>query len=428
MVILPYNITFLYGAEPDSSFNSNFEALSSYINQSAVYKNDNLYISLPDTDVDYIYDHNTYNVGFWLLNQNKLKRLGVLSQDRIDKLRQIEVSKIINKNGYDETINTTVNIFDKDSYDNVELERLCNICPDNVLLKFNDQGELDDNGTNVIYLVDKSTVSYERIDADGNSYTGRVFDGKLYIEESKLGMGIQNQLAHVHLNNSDKYVNGRDILFKENFLIFKNGCLCTDCKFDFAMYNNYRVYDIDKSTDYTADGKPYHQTQNNHITILTFISDCDHLITHIDQFPNKKYVKKRLTESFYLNTDITGYKDMISEPLDFDVYDSKLYEENILDSMNAVMDYNPLLLSGLYNKNMYSVCYKGSELNKRVITLKKYKYKYIDKDNMAMKRVLDKQRVIQIPRMKFDDHHETYPIIFLNGELIYNYDENKRYT
>ena len=45
---------------------------------------------------------------------------------------------------------------------------------------------------------------------------------------------------------------------------------------------------------------------------------------------------------------------MISEPLDFDVYDSKLYEENILDSMNAVMDYNPLLLSGLYNKNMYA--------------------------------------------------------------------------
>ena len=107
MLILPYNISFLYGTEPDSSFNSNFEALRSYINKTAVVKDGEIYISLPDTSVDYTYEHNTYNVGFWLLNQNKLKRLGLLSKERIDKLRQIDVNKIVNKNGYDEMVNTT---------------------------------------------------------------------------------------------------------------------------------------------------------------------------------------------------------------------------------------------------------------------------------------------------------------------------------
>ena len=429
MLILPYNISFLYGPEPDSSFNSNFEALRSYINKTAVVKDGEIYISLPDTSVDYTYEHNTYNVGFWLLNQNKLKRLGLLSKERIDKLRQIDVNKIVNKNGYDEMVNTTVNIFDKDSYDNLELERLCNICTDNVLLKFNDKGELDDEGTNVIYLIDKSEVYYERIDVDGNQYIGRVKDGTMYVDESGLGMSIQNQLAHVHVNNTDEYVNGRDILFEENFFVFKNGCLCTDCKLDFAMYNNYRVYDIDKSTDYTADGKPYHQTQNNHITILTFLGDCDHLITHLDQFPNKKYIKQKLTESFYLNTDITGYRDMVSEPLDFDVYDSKTYDENVLDAMNSVLAYNPLLLDSLFTKYVYPVFYKGNELNEKMITLKRYKYKYINEnDKQVMKRVLSEITGFDIPRMKFDEDHETYPLIFLNGELIYNYNDLKVYT
>ena len=426
MVILPYNISFLYGSEPDYSFNSNFEALRSYINNNAVVKGQDIFITLPDTSVDYTYEHNTYNVGFWLLNQNKLKRLGVLSQERIDKLRQIDVNKIVNKDGHDEYMQTTVNIFDRDSYDNVELERLCNICPDNVLLKFNDNGELSDDGTNIIYLIDKSEVYYERTDVDGNSYIGRVKDGRLYIQEDPLGATVQNQLTHVHLNNSDEYVNGRDILFEENFLVFKNGCLCTDCKFDFAMYNNYKIYDVDKSIDYTADGKPYHQIQNNHITILTFLGNCDHLITHLDQFPNKKYVKQRLSESFFLNTDVNGYRDMISEPLDFDVYDSKLYKQNVLDSMNSVLAYNPLLLDSLFTKYVKSVCYTGKELNDKITIKKKYKYKYIEENNKrVMKRILINSRGIDIPRMRFDEDHETYPLIFLNGELIANYDELK---
>lgn len=429
MVIIPYNISFVYGTEPDYSFNSNFDALKAYINQSSVVKNGDIYISLPDTSVDFTYEHNTYNVGFWLLNQNKLKQLGLLSKERIDKLRQIEVNKIVNKNGYEEMVNTTVNIFDKDSYDNVELERLCNICPDNVLFRFDDEGKLSDDGGNVIYLIDKSEVYYERIDVDGNSYVGRVKDGELYIQDSTLGMAVQNQLTHIHLNNTDEYVNGRDILFKENFLIFKNGCLCTDCGLDLAMYNNYRVYDIDKSTDYTPDGKPYHQMQNNHITILTFLSNCDHLITHLDQFPNKKYIKKRLTESFFLNTDTTGYKDMVSEPLDFDISNSKVYKENVLDSMNSVLAYNPLLLDSLYTTYTHTVYHKGNELNAEIKTLSKYKYKYVEENgSKVMKRVLDEVNGIYIPRMKFDEDHETYPLIFLNGELIYNYDELKVYA
>lgn len=429
MVILPYNISFLYGSEPDYSFNSNFEALRSYINNNAVIKGQDIFITLPDTSVDYTYEHNTYNIGFWLLNQNKLKRLGVLSQERIDKLRQIDVNKIVNKDGHDEYMQTTVNIFDRDSYDNVELERLCNICPDNVLLKFNDNGELSDDGTNIIYLIDKSEVYYERTDVDGNSYIGRVKDGRLYIQDDVLGAEVQNELAHVHLNNSDEYVNGKDILFNENFLVFKNGCLCTDYKFDLQMYNNFKVYDIDKSTDYTADGKPYHQIQNNHMTILVFMGNCDHLITHIDQFPNKMYIKKRLTESFFLDKDITGYRDMISEPLDFDVYDAKLYDQNVSDSMNEVLDYNPLLLEPLYTKNVESKYYKGNELNEKIITVKKYKYKYLKENGKdVMKRVLINTRGIEIPRMRFDEDHETYPLIFINGELVYNYDEMKVYA
>ena len=59
ILVLPYNIAYL-STEPDYSFNTNYDALKSYINESATIKGADLYVNLPDINTDYNYDRYTY--------------------------------------------------------------------------------------------------------------------------------------------------------------------------------------------------------------------------------------------------------------------------------------------------------------------------------------------------------------------------------
>ena len=131
-----------------------------------------LYVNLPDIDTDYNYDRYTYNIGYWMYNQIRLRKFGLLSSDRINKLRNIPVIKKTKLKTYD----TTINAFDRDSYVQGIYDSICNIDKTNILFRFNSNGELDNNGTEILYLVDKSEIKLTKFNFSGNSYYGKVND------------------------------------------------------------------------------------------------------------------------------------------------------------------------------------------------------------------------------------------------------------
>ena len=428
MMILPYNVSYLE-EESEYTFNTNFNALSSYINQSAIVKDGTIFINLPDTNTDYTYDRYTYNIGFWVLKQYKLRCLGVLSQDRIDKLRAIPVVKKAFIDGYEQTLNTTVNMFDKDSYNNIHGDSIVNITKDNIIFKFNNNGELDDNGKSILYLVDKDEVKY---DIFKDLYIGRGNDIVESVDGS-LESSLEYYLGNIKFSSTEDYLNDPYTLFRENFIIFKNGCLCTDCGFDVGKYNNFKVYDIDKTKDYTSDGQLI--TDNNTDTkliVYAFRGNSDHIINHIDQFNNNNYIKNYMTGVFMSGQDNLGYSKMMGESLSFDIDNSKVYEEAFDEAVNEVLEYNPLLFNPLYTEFIHSVCYTGEEINGLISSIIKTKYIHQGRKdsngNPKPDKIEFEEKGLKIPRMRFDKDHETYPMIFVNGELISNYNELKVYT
>ena len=171
ILILPYNIAYL-NTEPDYSFESNYNALKAYINESATIKGTDLFVNLPDINTDYNYNRYTYNIGYWMYNQIRLRKFNLLSDERINKLREIPVIKKTDVKTY----NTTINAFDRDSYVQSIYDSMCNIDKNNVLFRFNSKGELDDNGTEILYLVDKSEIKLTKFKCTGNSYIGSIND------------------------------------------------------------------------------------------------------------------------------------------------------------------------------------------------------------------------------------------------------------
>lgn len=388
MLVIPYNISYV-GTEPEYSFNTNFSALCDYINKSATIKNNKLYINLPDTGTDYTYERFTYNIGYWMYNQLRLRHLGLLSDNRINKLRSISVQKTDGINAF----TTTVNLFDRDSYIAGAYDTICNIDADNVLFRFNNNGELDNNGEHIIYFIDKDEIDF-------NTFT---FTGNIYYGDEK--------------SNTNTF-------FKENYFIFKNGCICNDCNIIANKYNSFKISDIDKTEDYNIEGKKITNTENNECVVYRISSNTDTIICHNYKFPNRLYVADKYIE--YVNTGIdnTGYMDTCTEPLDFSISNDKVYEDNFSDAFDAVLNYNPMLFNELYDKDIISKSYTGAEANKFISIIHNDRYTYTgDADingNPSLEVIHIDRRGLQIYRNSIKGH-EFYAIIFLNGEVIDTY-------
>ena len=96
-----------------------------------------------------------------------------------------------------------------------------------------------------------------------------------------------------------------------------------------------------------------------------------------------------------------GYIDELNEPLEFEISSKKTYEDNFSNAFNTVLEYNPLLFNSIYDRSIITKTMIGSEVNNLFVTFLGNKG-------------------IKLPRMTYENH-ETYAMVFVNGELIEEY-------
>ena len=464
VVILPFRCDYI-GYESDDSFKLNLEALTEYLQETAYEDttSQKLYLKVPTMDTEYEYNHMMFNIGGWMYAQIKKYFLGELSTDRINKLRRIEVYKYIyDSNG--EPINTKVtrfNVLDRDVYtDQALFDAMCYMNREyyeqHQFMKFTDDGLLDNtNGIHGLYFVDEKTIiNYE------NS---------------------SERLVITDLSDVD------NVLFRENYFIFKNGLvdldypiitsinnitLCDNADLDkLEIYSIYHIdsahvirnsdaflksymneqalkylevlyasnytpitgvdahiissYKIIKALDYIKNGMHtagFVPSINDYIAYLDGSIDAHLFNSRIFTSPgevikNVTYFTMSRDEDPYIPTPSENFvflddlNDMAVktvgravEPFDFKMDRSKTYEENVEDCLDAIIDYNPLLLNGLYHTYIDSKVFTGKQANESLL----YTFLY------------NSSRGIKIPRKRYKNH-ESYMLLFLNGELYENY-------
>lgn len=362
IIILPFKVDFI-GYESEYIWNNNYEMLKSYIQDSLhVNENNNIEINVPTMYSIYKKNRMVYNVGAWMYSQIKMYKLGMLSNDRINKLRRINVSKYIYNNGIViDSYSTRFNALDRDSYDNKLYNSLFSHNLDYIkqraIFKFNNDGILDmDNGDIIISNLDESMTVIQKSSSDEN----------------------------IIFNQSDISAT----LFKENYIIFKSGLLDTESDND--IYGN--LLNIKNPN------------QDEYIINIFYPDMIEQMISLKDSFINKKYYYDKISNYLINKDNIT--KEFIIKSLmhlDYSYLNTLLYNQNYNNGMDSVIEFNPLLLNNIIDSDIKSVVIKGSEAN----------------SNITM--VYDKSGLI-IPRHKYYNH-ETYLMIFVNGELIESYNE-----
>ena len=371
MIILPFNIGFI-GIEPDYLFNSNFNAYSEYIKSSAEIKNDNLFINVPTIETDYKYNFAEYNIGAWMLTQIKLKNAGFLPIDRINKLRNIEVVKnVYAEDGKTllQSYVTTFNTFDTDSTIDEERELWSNITNDTYLLRFDDDGLLNENGNNIIYAINDSSL--------GNNLSCSV-------DIIDCGSNLNSEL------NCD--IN-KVVLFENSILTFKDNKLCTDRKMQ-VINNDIINVDIRKTKDYTLDGIKSISDGNN-LKIAIFNNGIkERPYMNIDNF------NRTICEE---NLDNKDFANLITKQLDFSYQNQELFDNNYNNSLNTILDYDLSLLNNIYKSKVYCDYCTGKELNNLL-------------------SVINNKQYMIVPRMSYENH-QSYCIVFVNGVIIDTYSE-----
>jgi len=388
MIILPYSVEFV-GTESDEIWDKNYEMLCSFLQDSLHLNNDNkIEIEVPTMYSIYKNRGMVYNVGAWLFSQLHMNYLDSLSEIRIKKLKNINLErKIYDDNGnLLEIYRTRFNAMDKDSYDMETYNKICYGDKYRIInhptFKFNDDGILDyENGTNILTILDES-LKIKRIVRK---------DKKIIINQS-----------------SDN-----ETLFKESFIVFKNGKYYQECEFD---YYDSNIFTINNENEDTLD-------------IISFIpDDIEYISNHKNHFINKDFYANKILdyihdkfiepktddESKKRINDMEELLKISSNNLNYLFLDSYKYEENLNSGFNSIMNYDPLLLNDSIKTSIRSKSIRGSEANKYII---KEALKDYDKDGKLYKR-----DALKITRCKYTDH-ESYVLIFLNGELIENYSE-----
>jgi hypothetical protein len=374
MVILPFGTEFI-GRESYNMWKHNYDMLRQYI-QDSLYINENNKIVISVPTMSSIYKHRgmVYNVGAWMYSQIRMEQYGLLSSEQIKELRNIKIIR----NNYDKSgniinsYNARFNALDRDSYDPkllnniISAKRADSLINEFTLFRFDGTGNLDytnkDDGTySYIISSDQSMRSYKHLDLNKDSI----------IDHSKID----------------------EILFRESFLVFRDGLIYPE-----GILTEYQnnVFAINEDTDAKYD-------------VLSFNPmKIENIITHSDNFDKTTFsnIVKEFAESADKNSDIEKLIKDATDPLNYNFNNKDLYEANVTNGLSAIIQYNPLLLKDLIETNIKSVTYTGAELNARLNT----------------PFANEHRRGLKIPRCKYSDH-ETYVIIFVNGELISNYSE-----
>lgn len=231
-----------------------------------------------------------------------------------------------------------------------------------IIFKFDDDGILSDIGNTII------------------SYDSSISDIHMDIFDAPSG-----NIKGWDIVNTENYIK----LFPENLIIFKDGLLYSDAD---ILIDPMNVISIDNgNTDGMIDGRVFYSKSSNIPK------------NNVYQFHDSDYISDLFKTVQTSEDDVPYYVTKLREDFNFDFSVEKSYEENILDSINYIYNYNPQLLYPAHTSPIVIRSWTGSEVNE-----------LIDTDgNLIMLRE------------KYNDH-ETYVIPLLNGE-IYKYHDQIKY-
>ena len=406
IILLPFKCEF-FGTEPDDLFETYYAAFCKYIQETSYVKGTRFFISSPTLQTSYEYNHMLLNLGGWAYTQIKRYALGLLSIDRINLLRQIPVNKtIFNSSGVAvDQLATKFNLFDMDvPTDTILSNYLYGVTVSNYdefpCFCFNDNGGVTDDGDSRLYIM-SDNIEYRDIQTEDN-YTWDLSD----VEQ---------------------------LLFRENFLVFRNGVF--DDSFAILMAPNNVVHFSNPNKEFLT-------------VVLVYNTNLNKVIRNSDTF-YKSYMAEQAKRYFELlqeswsqngetplnsSTEVAAMPSLLDysiylenltedendavdtipkllEPLNFKIDNKSLFSENHDMAMDAIIKYNPALLNPAYKTAVDQVTFMGKQANESLI----YDFMY------------ENRHGLKIPRKLYKDH-ETYFMLFVNGELYEGYSKTIAYA
>ena len=489
LILWPFKLEYI-GKEEEYLFLNRYNALSDYIQNNSKVKNGNFYIMSPNLYTQWTYNGDVYNVGGWLYEQMKLYKLGLLTDDQIYSLRNINISKIT-YDSYGEILTydtTKYNALDSDiptdaeAYNYVYGTTKEEYEAKYKKIAFNENGEFTTNGELAFYIVDDSVISqYIHIDntyiwdlSDIKSLLFRenflIFVNGEYNENFEILSSINNmtlipnpdnnsidvlliysKYAEHVISNADKFkTNYMNLHARNHFEALINGTdnshlpnsnsdLYEEPKYIDAyvpdeinteyIYTNINTdssLDVIESEDHHRPKEPGYLASLNTDIGNNKIYDYDNLNSiHAQTEPDNRLIRnismyvlkeeaqkmpKILDYVVFINKITQSQEealDIISrvvDPLEFIIDNSLTIDENLDNNLETVINYDVSLLNGLIHTSVDSYYIDGKKANEALIHTFMYEYR----------------RGLKIPRKAYDNH-ETYFMIFVNGELFSEY-------
>lgn len=221
------------------------------------------------------------------------------------------------------------------------------------MFSFNDDGLISDIGKTIIrYNRDISDIYMDYFDAPNGNVKGWDI---------------------VDIDNNIK-------LFPENFIIFKNGRLYSDADIFIDPMNVVSI--DDGNSNGIIDGRVFYSKSSNIPK------------NNVYNFHNHDHISDLFKSVQTSEDDIPYYVTKLREDFNFDFSKDKSYEQNILDSVNYIYNYNPQLLYPAHTSPIVLRSWTGAQVNELV------------NDNGELVMIRDKY-----------NGHDTYVIPFLNGEI-----------
>ena len=373
IAILPFKADYL-GIEPQLHFDAMYEVTKNYLQDSLRLVNGRPRITVPAVHEVYECRKMVYPVGSWLYTQLKYYKMGILSEDRIKKLKKFEIIKTTKDaaGNVASAYSMKFNALDKDSYKKKLYDKITygtkEIYKNNAIFKFNSNGKLDDNGENIVALLDENITSVSSFNSNAAHVT----------------------YSACHINN---------ILFRENYMIFRGGLFSYRCEPRMSIFN---TIGFDNPKEERCDIKTFYHIPIEHIanhtdyfsSVLTSVNAMNIVSKNDDDELSDKEVEQK------------KYFTDLLHCLDYSYKDTLFYDQNYISGFKTIINYDPILLASLYETNVDSTVLTGAQVNPSLD--KSYSY--------------ETRKGLKIPRHKYENH-ESYVMVFVNGVLIEEYSE-----
>lgn len=484
IILYPFRMEYV-GHESEYTFNIRYATLQDYLQSSLNVRDGHVFIMSPTLETEHEYNHTLFNVGGWAYEQMKLYHLGLLSDERIAKLRKIP----LNKMEYDEYGNIIdyheikFNLLDTDVPTDIDLHSyvyglsLSEYENKYTKLAFTDDGLYDASGTLKYFIVDDH-VLFRQVNITDNyiwdlsdieallfrenfmifidgKYTSKfdlitsVNNMTLIPNPSKLNVTavlVYNNTINKIITNANKfkkdYINEQARIYLEALLHNSEGVNLPNSEEKKERYvdayspNVEDATSIYKNIDTSNEADPisesgHHPKKDGAVVLLNsnytpVVSGADSIgLLSAQTEPDNRmirnistYLVSETTAAMptvvdyivYLIRTSTAQEDALDiisrllKDLQFSYSDAQLMASNLNDSIESVIDYDVNLLNGLYHTGVDNFSMTGAEANESLI----HQFMY------------EARKGIKIPR-KLYKHHETYFMMFVNGELFEYY-------